>query len=273
MAAAAALGVLVPAQAMFVVLWASRVAPPVPVGTFVVETLPSGLEVQLDGEAVGVTPLTVSVQAGRRTMRLQHGERERLVTTMVAPGETVRHRFEFLPAPPQAAVVASDPTVAKGASAASVASAVAPVRQAPTGSLSGWIHVDVPVLLRIFEAGQLVGTTDVDRLMLPVGEHELDLRSDELRFSTHQTAVVSAGKTTTIQVRLPSARLSINAKPWAEAWVDGERVGDTPIGNLFRPIGRHDVVLRHPELGERRASVLVTLDRLARVSVDFAQSE
>jgi hypothetical protein len=37
----------------------------------------------------------------------------------------------------------------------------------------------------------------------------------------------------------------------------------------MRPIGRHEVVLRHRELGERRESVLVTLGQPARVSVDF----
>ena len=66
-----------------------------------------------------------------------------------------------------------------------------------------------------------------------------------------------------------SAPLSINARPWAEAWIDGERVGETPIGTLMRPIGRHEVVLRHPELGERRVPVVITLAQPARVSVDF----
>ncbi len=267
-AALAALGLLAVVVVAVALLWASRVAPSVaPVGTFVIETLPPGLEVQLDGEVVGTTPLTVTVQAGRRTLRLRHGERERLVTTLVAPGETVRQRFEFLPAPPQATPAAPSKIVAASAEAA------ARPRPTPASALSGWVHVDVPVPLRIFEAGELVGTTDVDRLMLPVGEHALDLRSDELRFSTHETAVVRAGATTTIQVHLPTARVSINAKPWAEAWVDGQRVGDTPIGNVFKPIGRHEVLLRHPDLGERRVSVLVTLDRPARVSVDLAQSE
>jgi hypothetical protein len=51
--------------------------------------------------------------------------------------------------------------------------------------------------------------------------------------------------------------------------VDGERVGDTPIGTLTRTIGRHEVVLRHPELGERRVPVVITMGQPARVSVDF----
>jgi hypothetical protein len=140
---------------------------------------------------------------------------------------------------------------------------------APAGSLSGYLRVEVPVAMRISEDGRLLGTTDVDRLMLPTGDHVLDLRSDELQFSTRLMVTIKAGETSTLPVRLPSASISINAKPWAEAWVDGERVGDTPIGTLMRTIGRHEVVLRHPELGERRVPVLVTLAQPARVSVHF----
>jgi hypothetical protein len=142
-------------------------------------------------------------------------------------------------------------------------------KPAPAGSLSGWVRVEVPVAMRIIEDGRLLGTTDVDRLMLPTGEHMLELRSDELGFSTRQLVTIKAGETSIVPVRLPSASLLINAKPWAEVWVDGERVGDTPLGTLMRTIGRHEVVLRHPELGERRVPVVVTLAQPARVSVDF----
>jgi hypothetical protein len=129
--------------------------------------------------------------------------------------------------------------------------------------------VDVPIAMRIFEDGRLIGTTDVERLMLPTGDHMLELRSDDFGFTTRQMVTVKAGETSILPVRVPSASISINAKPWAEAWVDGERVGDTPIGTLMRTIGRHEVVLKHPELGERRVSVIVTLAQPARVIVDF----
>src|SRR5688572_17522692 len=149
------------------------------------------------------------------------------------------------------------------------APAVAKPAPAPAGSLSGFVRVEVPVAMRIIEDGRLLGTTDVDRLMLPTGDHVLELRSDELQFSTRLLVKIDPGQTSVVPVRLPTAPISINAKPWAEAWVDGERVGETPIGTLMRSIGRHEVVLRHPELGERRVPVLVTLAQPARVSVDF----
>lgn len=143
------------------------------------------------------------------------------------------------------------------------------IKAAPAGPQSGWLRVDVPIAMRIFEDGRLIGTTDVDRLMLPTGDHVLELRSDDFGFTTRQMVTVKAGETSILPVRVPSAPISINAKPWAEAWVDGERVGDTPIGTLMRTIGRHEVVLKHPELGERRVPVIVTLAQPARVIVDF----
>ena len=63
--------------------------------------------------------------------------------------------------------------------------------------------------------------------------------------------------------------MNINAQPWAEVWVDGQRIGETPIGNLSRPVGPHEVVLRHPEFGERRETVIVTLKQPARLGVDM----
>jgi len=146
---------------------------------------------------------------------------------------------------------------------------VAASKPAPAGSLSGWLRVEVPLAMRITEDGRLLGTTDVDRLMLPTGEHLLDLRNDEFGVASRQMVTIKAGETFTLAIRLPSASISINAKPWAEAWVDGERVGETPIGTLMRTVGRHEVVLRHPELGERRVPVLVTMAQPARVIVDF----
>jgi hypothetical protein len=84
---------------------------------------------------------------------------------------------------------------------------------------------------------------------------------------------VKPGKGATIRVEMPSAPLSINALPWAEAWIDGVRVGTTPIGNHLVPVGTHEVVFRHPELGERRQTVTVSLKVPARAAVDMRKPQ
>ena len=63
----------------------------------------------------------------------------------------------------------------------------------------------------------------------------------------------------------------LNAAPWAEVWVDGDKVGETPIGSVQVSIGPHEVVFRHPQFGEKRQAVSVTLKAPVRLSVDMKQ--
>ena len=53
--------------------------------------------------------------------------------------------------------------------------------------------------------------------------------------------------------------------------VDGRRAGETPIGNLTLPIGEHEIVLKHPDLGEERRTVTVGARTPVRVGVEFAR--
>jgi hypothetical protein len=72
-----------------------------------------------------------------------------------------------------------------------------------------------------------------------------------------------------IKVDLPKGTIAINATPWADVWVDGENVGETPIGNLSLTIGTHDILFRNPDLGEQHHTTLVTLKEGERLSVDL----
>src|SRR5438132_1618344 len=82
------------------------------------------------------------------------------------------------------------------------------------------------------------------------GRHELDLVNSEFGFRTSRVVQVTAGKIASIKAEMPNGTIAVNAVPWAEVWIDGQAVGETPIGNVTVPIGNHDVVFRHPELGE-----------------------
>jgi hypothetical protein len=63
--------------------------------------------------------------------------------------------------------------------------------------------------------------------------------------------------------------LSVNARPWADVWIDGRMVGTTPIGNVQLTVGSHEVVWRHPELGERRQTVQISVEAPTRVGIDL----
>ncbi|HET9267331.1 MAG TPA: PEGA domain-containing protein [Vicinamibacterales bacterium] len=310
---AVALAALVAIQAPFLAYWGLRSAGVVgaATGTLAIETDPAGLDVIVDGRAVGRSPIELALPEGMRSVVLKQGALSRTVAVKVTRGETVRHRFEFVaPAAPLAASgtlqITSDPSraalvvdgvtrgvtpltlpdLAAGAHTIAVRFAGATVEQRvdvvqgntasvhivapqPSATAAGWLAVDVASPLQIFEQDKLVGTTNIGRLLLPPGQHVLDFVSDELGFRAQRTVTVRSGAATDIRLDLPAVTLSVNAQPWAEVFVDGERVGETPIGTLSRPVGRHEIVLRHPELGERRRTVTLTTNGPNRISVDM----
>jgi serine/threonine-protein kinase len=90
-----------------------------------------------------------------------------------------------------------------------------------------------------------------------------------LGFRSQQIVEVKAGQSVSVAVSPPNGRLNINAVPWAEVLVDGKLVGETPIGNLSVTLGEHEIVFRHPQLGEVRRSAVVRADGLTRVSANL----
>lgn len=206
-------------------------------GTLQVTSDPARVPIVLDGVARGVTPLTLpDLEVGTHALAVRFST------------ATVEQRVEIMQGTTNSLHV------------------VAP---ATPGSVAGWLSVDVASPLQIFEDDRLVGTTNIGRLLLPPGVHVLDFMSDELGFRAQRTVTVRPGAATDVRLELPPVTLSINAQPWAEVFVDGERVGETPIGTLSRPVGRHEIVLRHPDLGERRRTVTLTTAGPNRISVDM----
>jgi hypothetical protein len=206
-----------------------------------VQTEPAHLPVTVDGVARGAAPVTID--------QLTPGEHEISVKTS---GGVIHRTVSVQPRETLSLIVSS----------------AAPAAD-PGVVAAGWISVSSPVALQLREGGKVIGSTESDRLMLPAGDHDIELSNEALGFTAKRTIRVTAGKTAATKIDLPNGTLSLNAQPWAEVFVDGERVGETPIGNLSRRIGSHDVVFRHPELGERREVVVITVGKPARVGVDL----
>ena len=140
-----------------------------------------------------------------------------------------------------------------------------------SGTPSGWLSATASAPLRIFESGRLVGSTESDRIMLPAGEHTFEFSNDALGFSATRTVNIGAGQTSAVALPMPQVTVSLNAAPWAQVWVDGQALGATPIGDFKTTIGSHEVIFRHPQLGERRLTALLTLKEPARVAIDMTK--
>jgi hypothetical protein len=144
-----------------------------------------------------------------------------------------------------------------------------PARVEREPSAGGWITVAAPAEVQILENARLLGSSQVERIMLPAGRHDLDIVNATLGVRARRSVQVTAGRVTPVSLEWPTGALAVNAVPWAEVFIEGKPVGETPIGNLRVPVGAHEVVFRHPDLGERRSAVTVTVGETARLAVDM----
>jgi hypothetical protein len=209
-------------------------------GQLQVRSEPSGARVSVDGVMRGTAPVTITdLTPGEHAVTLESSDRG-----------SVKQ------------IVAIEAGI--------TASLMVPLGGASEGvPVSGWIAVSAPADVQVFENKRLLGTSQSDRLMVSAGRHDIEIVNETLGYRTARTIQVSPGKVTPIKIDFPKGTIALNAVPWAEVWVDGEKVGDTPIGNLSLTIGPHEIVFRHPDLGEQRHAATVTVNSPARLSVDL----
>jgi PEGA domain-containing protein len=280
-------------------------------GTLVVTTSPSGAETLVDGQARGVTPLSLSLPAGSHTVEVRGVGGPRSIPVTITAGVQVSQYIELAKDAPATSTgqlqIRTEPAGARvtvdgavrGTSPVTVAdlepgqhtvvlesdlgavkqtvtvesgitaSLVVPLGSPQTGPVSGWISVSVPIDVQIYENGQLLGTNRSDRIMVSAGRHDVDFVNDALGFRLTRTLQVPAGKVASVSLETPRGAIALNAIPWAEVWIDGERIGETPIGNYPVSIGSHDIVFRNPDLGEQHHTAVVTLKEPTRLSVDM----
>ena len=278
-------------------------------GMLAVQTNPAGATVVIDGQQRGATPLSIALKPGRHVLELvTDGDVRSMPVTITAGGQVSQFieipraasalgelQIRTEPAGAQVTVdghgLGKSPLTAEGLApgphtvvlenelgavtqrvtieAGTTASLVVPMT-APRGApVSGWISVNAPIDVQLYENHRLLGSSQTDRIMVAVGRHELEVVNEALGYRATRIVNVAPGQVAPLKLDLPKASMAVNAIPWAEAWVDGERVGETPIGSVSVAIGPHEVVFRHPELGERRVVTTVTLAGPAKVSVDM----
>lgn len=210
---------------------------------------PAGGRVVVDGIARGTTPVVVpGLTSGRHEVQVS------------GPFRTVTRTVNLAPRQQLLLVV----TPARSA-------ATEPERPSRAASDTGYVAIQSPIVLRVVRNGDFVGTSEDARLSLPAGEHVIGLENESVGYRDVRTVQVAAGKVTSVPVTLPNGAISINARPWAEVFVDGQRIGETPVSQYALPVGIHEVVFRHPELGERTVSVVVKLGATGRAFTDFTK--
>jgi hypothetical protein len=278
-------------------------------GSVKIVSRPAGAKVTVDGVPRGVAPIDLTLTPGQHRLDVDHGGTKRTLPLAIEAGTIVRQyvdfaapaptagRLEITSDPPGAQVLVDDVpsgttplslgdvapgshTIVIGTGPSAVTRAVEVTAGAtaavvasigPATGAAGWIAIKAPMPVELREGGRVVAAAGVERVMLPTGRHELEVIADDFEFRATIMVNVIAGRTVTPGITVPEGRLSINAAPWAEVWLDGKEMGTTPLGNLSVPIGMHEIVWKHPQFGERRQTVKVTAQTPVRASMDFGR--
>jgi len=212
--------------------------------TVVIESPAAGDTVLVDGKPAGTTPLKLAVSSGTRAIRL-------------------------IPAVVSTSIVSTPSVAAASDQAEKDRQALAAITAAAAQQRSGGVRINSPIELKVLEGDRVLGTTADGPIVTTAGTHQLDFMNSALGFRVHQAVTIRAGVLTAMTVTPPMGRLSINAEPWAQVTIDDKPIGDTPLANVAVTLGEHEVLFRHPQLGERRETVVVRADAPARVITSF----
>jgi hypothetical protein len=248
-AAAAILTAIAEAAVIGRLLYMRNQTPPPTSAAVLVEFARPGADVLVDGQPAGVTPLALKIGPQTRSIRVVG--REAAPAAAAAP-----------------AVSGEDPDLA---AARPIVAPPAPAARPAAARVqrSGALRVSSPFELQVIEGEQVLGSSSQGPVALAAGRHEFDLVNAALGFRSRRVVEINAGQTLTLGVPRPNGDVSINALPWAEVWLDGTALGQTPLGKVSVPIGEHEILFRHPNFGERREKVTVRSDRLTLVSANL----
>jgi len=278
-------------------------------GTLAVATNPAGARVVIDGLAHGNTPINAKLNPGPHTLDLSMDGVHRTITVNVTANAEVSQFIEMPKAAPALGEldVRTDPSGARvrvdgqmrgvspltvnglapgnhmvvlendlgsvneevSVQAGATASLVVPMKTPQGAPVSGWISIFAPAEVQVFENQRLLGSSRTDRIMVAAGRHDVEFANEALGFHSSQTIQVAPGQVAKVKPEWPQGTIAINATPWANVTLDGQDLGETPVGNTQVPIGTHEVVFRHPQLGEQRFTATVTATTPTRLSVDM----
>ena len=205
-----------------------------------IRTDPAGARVSLDGRPVGNSPVSLA--------DITPGDHQIVVEGQAG---TARQTVKVI--------------------AGTRSSIVIPLNSNPASPAAGWLSVAADHELEVLQDGSQIGTSRTEKLMMAAGTYNLEFSNDALGFSVTKSVKIEPGKVTRVSVPIPDGTLSVNATPWAEVLVDGNPIGQTPVGNLPMRAGSHELVFRNPKFAEKKQTVVVRPGQPARVTLDMTK--
>jgi hypothetical protein len=128
-----------------------------------------------------------------------------------------------------------------------------PRGQAPAPAQTGTLAVSSPTTVEIYMGDQFLGSAPTT-LELPAGNQRLEYRHKDMKKVV--TYVINPNETTTTMVTF-DIPVQINAKPWAQVFIEGSQrqsLGQTPLSDVLVPIGSM-LVFENPNFQGKRYRV------------------
>jgi hypothetical protein len=234
------------AQTAVIALLVMRPVPPA-TAAVVIESSQPGDTVIVNGQTAGRTPLPLNVGTDIKSV---------LVRSSAAPAVALHGDAEPPSSRPEAVKATTE-----------MAAALAPTRPK-----FGAVRLNAPIDLKVFEGDKVLGSSrDTTPIALTPGLHKLDVVNAELGYRSQQSVTVKAGESAVIKVAVPDGLISVNAQPWANCTLDKKEIGETPLANLKVALGEHELLCRHPKLGEQKRTIVVKSNEVTRVGLKFDQ--
>ena len=201
-------------------------------GSLRVTSTPAGARVLIDGKPRGATPLTLGdLSPGTHEVALESNAGTVRRTVTVAANQTA---------------------------------------QLEESIFSGWLAVYAPFEVVIAEANRVLRPDERGQVLLPPGLHELRVANRTLGYEATWSVEIKPGETTNLRVTPAPSTLTVTSPEAAEVWVDGAKVGETPLNAAPVPLGTHDVLVKRPGGAERRYSITVGVKPFT-LNADFRQ--
>jgi hypothetical protein len=279
--------------------WLRTVSAP-KVGTAVLESLPNGAQVVIDGQPMGLTPLTMTLPAGTHRVDFKYRGKTRTMDIVVTQGGRAKELIDWAPKTTGRLQVNSEPAgarvlvdnVSRGATPLTledlplgthnvvIESTAGSVKRTVTLKAnenatlsetiySGWLKVFSPFELTITEGTRSLRLDDRYQVLLSPGPHELRFENRTLGYQETRRVEVQPGVTTPLSIVAPRSTLSVTSSAPAEVVIDGVSAGRTPLLSYVLELGTRDVQLKSAA-GNRRFPVTVTVKPVI-LDIDLAK--
>jgi hypothetical protein len=197
-------------------------------------TAPAGARVTLDGKPVGIAPLELQgIAAGTHTLELQSPSGRIRRSIVIRPGS----RF------------------------------IADEQIGP-----GYLSIVSRTPMEIFHGTRRLGSTEDDRVEMNAGVHLLTLVNPRTSGRTQMTVEIKPGEVSAYTIAPPTGRLVVNTVAGAEVFVEGESVGVAPLAELELPVGTRAILVRHPDLGEKRVTMEIKRDQTTEITLPLGSA-